>query len=89
VARLAVTWTYSDNLIESTQESIISESFADLLRLHDDKGKTAGSVSPEEARDVVVSVLGEHGVKTHLEAMAKQVILVIRRSQTFELTRRI
>lgn len=72
-------------LNESTQETIISQSYAELLRRHDDKSKIGGSVSPEEAKEIVVNVVRENGVEEDAEAMAKQVILVIRRKSNVQI----
>lgn len=72
-------------LSEHTQESVIRESFDELVRLQVEKAKTGLSVSPDQAKHVVVQVLKANGVKRHLEPTAKQVMLVIRRKSNVQL----
>ena len=72
-------------LNEATQETIIRRSFEELLKLHAEKTRSGSSISPKEAQETVISVLREVGVDNHLEGLAKQVILVMRRQANISL----
>ena len=47
--------------------------------------KLGSAILPEEAKQTVISILREAGVDNHLEALAKQVILVMRRQKNIHL----
>jgi Type III restriction enzyme, res subunit len=66
-------------LSERIQEAVISQSFEDLMRLHNQKAKEGLAVAPAEAKEVIYNVLKENGVTTDVEATAKQIVLVMRR----------
>jgi len=53
--------------------------------LHAEKTRIGSSISPKEAQETVISVLREVGVDNHLEGLAKQVILVMRRQANISL----
>lgn len=72
-------------LSEQTQETVIRDSIEELLRLEVRKTSAGLSVRPDEAKQAVVDVLKENGVKRHLEPTAKQVMLVIRRKSNVQL----
>lgn len=63
----------------SAQESIFKSSYEELLKLQVEKAENGFSVRPDEAKAMILGVLRDHGVKEHLEATAKQVIIVMRR----------
>ena len=73
-------------LNEATQETIIRQGFEELLKLHAEKTRIGSSISPKEAQETVISVLREVGVDNHLEGLAKQVILVMRRQANISRT---
>ena len=73
------------NLDEKTQETIIRRCYEELIRLQDQKATLGLSLSADEARQAIVGVLKENGVSQHLDAMARQVILVMRRGANVQL----
>jgi len=63
----------------ATQESVLKTSIEELLKLQVQKSQEGLSVRADEAKDTIVRVLREHGINEHLDATAKQVVLVMRR----------
>lgn len=72
-------------LDEKTQESIIRTSYERLIRLQDDAANTGDVVTAAEAKTAVIGVLKEHNVSCSFDAMARQVILVMRRRANLRL----
>lgn len=66
-------------LSEDVQESIVRECYDRLILLQEEKKLFGRSVTPQEAREAIVGVLREHDVKQHLDAMARQIVLIMRR----------
>lgn len=72
-------------LSEKAQEAVFAESYEGLLRLHDQRSKEGLSVQPAEAKALIVGVLKANGMTEHLDAAAKQVVLVMRRRSNVRL----
>ncbi|MEZ5943930.1 MAG: DEAD/DEAH box helicase family protein [Planctomycetaceae bacterium] len=64
---------------EAEQEKIIRNSYESLIRLQNQKDGAGEIATPEEVRDTVIAVLKENGVRKNLEALAKQILLLMRR----------
>lgn len=68
-----------------TQEIIMAECHDALVRLHAEAEKTGGTVGHKEAFREISAALEARGIHEHLEPLAKQIVLILRRRANLNL----
>ena len=70
---------------EQSQESIVRDSSERLILLAAEMETKGRAVSPDDAKRAIKDVLTEHGIVENQDALARQIVLMLRRQQTFDL----
>jgi hypothetical protein len=70
---------------EQTQESIVRDCSERLVLLAAETEMNGKAVTPDDAKRAITSVLDEYGIVENQGALARQVVLLLRRHQTFDL----